>query len=117
LLTTKIVHQRSGDKRRDYIIKTIGNNIFINWNYYCLSLDISDEVKKRTDSFQDFLLYSKNIRNKRLSVRLNKGDSVIWKDNHCLHGRNNFKAKQNSDRFLWKCAIDIGVFKDNRYIK
>ena len=110
LISKKIIHERSGDKKRDYVIKIINDDIFINWNYFCLSLDVNDEEKNMIDSFQDLLLHSKNIRNKTLAVRLNQGDSVLWKDNYCLHGRNSFKAKNNSDRFLWKCAIDIALF-------
>jgi hypothetical protein len=35
---------------------------------------------------------------------------VLWKDDELLHGRNGFKATQTSERFIWKCAFDVGVY-------
>jgi alpha-ketoglutarate-dependent taurine dioxygenase len=43
-------------------------------------------------------------------VKLRPGDAVVWKDERVLHGRNAFRATEASERFLWKCAVDVGVF-------
>jgi alpha-ketoglutarate-dependent taurine dioxygenase len=51
------------------------------------------------------------IKAKTQSVKLMPGDAVTWKDRELLHGRNAFVANQTSERFLWKCAIDIGQFE------
>ena len=37
-------------------------------------------------------------------------NAVTWKDREVLHGRNAFVASAASERFLWKCAVDVGVF-------
>ena len=44
------------------------------------------------------------------AVLLTPGDAVTWKDREVLHGRNAFVANRESERFIWKCAIDIGNF-------
>jgi alpha-ketoglutarate-dependent taurine dioxygenase len=49
------------------------------------------------------------IAEKTMAVKLNPGDAVTWKDRRVLHGRNGFQATRESERFLWKCAIDVGV--------
>ena len=36
------------------------------------------------------------------------GEAVFWKDSEILHGRSGFKPKMESERFLWKAAIEIG---------
>ena len=41
-------------------------------------------------------------------MKLNPGEAVFWKDSEILHGRNGFVPKKDSDRFLWKAAIEIG---------
>ena len=69
--------------------------------------------KEKLETFQNFLLHDKDISEALVELRLEKGDGVFWKDRNCLHGRNSFKAKNNSDRFFWKCAIDVGIHDDN----
>ena len=41
-------------------------------------------------------------------VKLAPGDAVTWKDRELLHGRNSFSAIESSERFLWKCAVNLG---------
>jgi alpha-ketoglutarate-dependent taurine dioxygenase len=109
-LTNKIKHSRSGDTRIDEVIRIEENDIFVNYNYYCVAKDISAEEKENIEKFQNFLLTSKKVYEATLSVKLSPGDSVFWRDNYCLHGRNSFVANQESERFIWKCAIDILKF-------
>ena len=105
----EIKHERSGDKRLEKIIqknpKT--NDVLINWNYFCLSKDLKQDQRQSCDEFHDFLLTSPKIKRDTIEVSLQRGDSVLWKDSHCLHGRKSFTAQNDSDRFLLKCAIQI----------
>ena len=109
-LNNKIKHSRSGDTRIDEVIRIEENDIFVNYNYYCVAKDISAEEKEHIEKFQNFLLTSKKVDEATLGVKLTPGDSVFWRDNYCLHGRNSFVANQESERFIWKCAIDILKF-------
>lgn len=104
-----IKHERSGDSRIEKILKKDenSNSILVNWNYYCLSKNLNSNEKFIADQFQSFLINSREIKRRTINVSLQRGDSVLWKDSYCLHGRNSFVAKNDSDRFLLKCAIQI----------
>lgn len=109
-LNNKIKHSRSGDSRIDEVIKVEKNDVFVNYNFYCVAEDNDTETKGNIEKFQDFLLTSTKIKDYTLGVKLAPGDSVFWRDNYCLHGRNSFIANHESERFIWKCAIDILKF-------
>ena len=109
-LSNKIKHSRSGDTRMDEVIRVEENDIFVNYNYYCVDKDINFQAKENVEIFQHFLLTSEKIKVATIGVKLTPGDSVFWRDNYCLHGRNSFVANQESERFIWKCAIDILKF-------
>ena len=106
-----ILHARSGDERTEFVIDQRGEKPLVNWNYYCLSKDLSDADRAATQDFFEFLQTNERIASATLSVKLNPGDAVTWKDREVLHGRNGFEATQHSERFLWKCAIDVGQFE------
>ncbi len=110
LIRTKIRHTRSGDTREEEILRIEDDDIFLNYNYYCVDSKIDADHREMIDQFQSFLLESSKIKNATIGVKLNPGDGIFWKDNYCLHGRNSFVANQESERFLWKCAIDIFQF-------
>ena len=61
------------------------------------------------DEFHQFLLDSDGIRDATVPVKMMPGDAVLWRDDEVLHGRNSFSAKETSERFLWKCAIEPGI--------
>jgi alpha-ketoglutarate-dependent taurine dioxygenase len=107
LLNNKVKHTRSGDTRIDPIIRVEENDVFVNYNFYCVDKSNSFEVLDNIDKFQNFLLNAESIKSSTIGVKLNPGDAVFWRDNYCLHGRNSFVANQESERFIWKCAIDI----------
>jgi alpha-ketoglutarate-dependent taurine dioxygenase len=65
------------------------------------------------DRFFDYLATSPLVRSHIQAVKLAPGDAVTWKDRRVLHGRNGFLATQESERFLWKCAIDVGQFGED----
>lgn len=110
LLGKNMLYTRSGDFRNDAVIRLENDDVFVNWNYYCVDKNISPELKKIVEEYQNFLLNSSGIKSRTIEVKLQPGDAVFWKDNYVLHGRNSFIANQESERFIWKCAIDIGVF-------
>jgi alpha-ketoglutarate-dependent taurine dioxygenase len=107
LLNNKVKHTRSGDTRLDEIIRIEGDDVFVNYNYYCVDKTNNKEIIDAIEEFQDYLLKSPTIKEATIGVKLTPGDSVFWRDNYCLHGRNSFVANQESERFIWKCAIDI----------
>lgn len=110
LTTHKILHARSGDRREEKVIDPEPQIPLVNWNYYCLADSISPEDRQAADAFFEFLKESPAIQEKIIPVKLSPGDAVTWKDREVLHGRNGFVASQESERFLWKCAIDVANF-------
>ena len=62
---------------------------------------------EHVEQFFKFINTSKDIKEKIKAVKLNVGDAVFWKDSEVLHGRNGFVPTKDSDRFIWKCAIEI----------
>jgi alpha-ketoglutarate-dependent taurine dioxygenase len=110
LSSKPILHSRSGDERLEKIVDTTSTIPQMNWNYYCLSRNNSVEEAQATQDYFDFLQASPEIAKRTLPVKLAPGDAITWKDRQVLHGRNGFVAHAASERFLWKCAIDIGRF-------
>jgi Taurine catabolism dioxygenase TauD, TfdA family len=110
LETTPVPHARSGDCRVEPIIRRQRGELRLNWNYHCVAPDAGPEVMKLRERFHHFLCNSPGVRRALLPVKLHPGDAVVWKDEHALHGRNAFVAHARSERFLWKCAVDVGKF-------
>jgi alpha-ketoglutarate-dependent taurine dioxygenase len=108
LLETKIAHERSGDKKNKKILEKNNEKYEVNWNYYCISKKNSKNNLLLAEKFFNFLNNSEKVKKITKTVKLETGDAVFWKDSEVLHGRNGFSPKKDSDRFLWKCAIDIG---------
>ena len=105
-----IPHARSGDRRNLPVLRHEQGSWRVNWNYYCVDPDIDASVLKLRETFQQFLLNSPGVRKGLVPIKLQPGDAVVWKDEELLHGRNAFTAHTASERFLWKCALDVGVF-------
>lgn len=111
LMSRPMPHARSGDSRSESVIRLEDGKLHVNWNYYCVAPDIDAETRKIADEFHSYLLTSAAIKAKTLPVKLLPGDSVMWKDDELLHGRNSFEATKESERFIWKCAMNVGVFQ------
>ncbi|WP_169393145.1 MULTISPECIES: TauD/TfdA family dioxygenase [Psychrobacter] len=110
-LTNNVVpHTRSGDSRFDKIIDRVGGIWKVNWNYYCIAENVEPEAKQVSERFHEFLKTSPTILSKTLAVKLKPGQAILWKDNEVLHGRNSFSANMENERFIWKCAFDVGNF-------
>lgn len=110
LCARNVRHARSGDERDEKIIDFIDGKVELNWNYYCVAKDIDAEGKEIAEDFFKFLQTSPGVKAATQAVKLQPGDAVTWKDRRVLHGRNGFVANQESERFLWKCAVDVGNF-------
>ncbi len=110
LRTVIVPHARSGDSRISRILEGDGLDARIYWNYYCVARDANAEARAVADEFHKFLGSSSEIQRRTLPIKLGIGDGVLWKDDELLHGRNGFKATQTSERFIWKCAFDVGVY-------
>ncbi len=107
LLNNEILHERSGYINKKKILYTENKNYKINFNYYCVSKKNSKKKLQFVEEFFLFLNTSKKIKKNIRSLKLKSGEAVLWKDSEILHGRNSFIPKKNSDRFLWKAAINI----------
>jgi alpha-ketoglutarate-dependent taurine dioxygenase len=105
-----IAHARTGDRRDEKVIDLREDGVWVNWNYYCVDPDIDDEGKVMAERFFRFLMSSPLIKEHTVPIKLAQGDAVTWKDRRILHGRNGFVANRESERFLWKCAVDVGNF-------
>jgi alpha-ketoglutarate-dependent taurine dioxygenase len=110
VLAVTIPHARSGDRRELPIVRLEQDKIFLNWNYYCVDSKGAGETAEIRQAFHEFLMSSPGVRAATLGVKLDRGDAVVWKDERVLHGRNGFVAHQVADRFLWKCAVDVGAW-------
>lgn len=107
LLATKVAHSRSGDSRVQPIVRLTDDGMpLLNWNYYCVADDAPEQAKMLAKEFAEFLR-GDAISAKTVSVALQPGDAVVWKDDRVLHGRNSFVPKEVSERFLWKCAVRV----------
>ena len=107
LLTKEILHERSGDSTNRKIIEMKDNHYKINFNYYCVSKKNPQSTLEYVEQFFKFINTSNDVKEKTQAVKLKVGDAVFWKDSEVLHGRNGFVPTKNSDRFIWKCAIEI----------
>lgn len=110
LWSTVVPHERSGDRRVTHVFEKHAGRTKVFWNYYCVDADEGTEARALAEEFHSYLLTSGEIRARTMAVKLRPGDAVFWKDDELLHGRNAFSATETSERFIWKCAFDIGVF-------
>lgn len=110
LTSRTLPHARSGDQANEKVVDRRNDGVWLNWNYFCVDPAIDSAGRALADKFHQFLLHSPGVKAHTHGVKLTPGDAVTWKDRRVLHGRNSFVATQDSERFLWKCAIDIGQF-------
>ena len=108
LFNEDILHERSGYINKKKILLIENKKLKINFNYFCVSKKNSKKSLENIEKFFNFINTSEKIKQNIFPLKLNVGDAVFWKDSEILHGRNNFIPKKDSDRFLWKAAIEIG---------
>jgi alpha-ketoglutarate-dependent taurine dioxygenase len=100
-------HARSGDRRDAPVVRYENNEPVLNWNYYCVDPAVPDHVKKLRQEFFDFLANEPEIQTKTIPVKMAPGEAIVWKDDRTLHGRQGFDAREKSERFLWKAALQV----------
>jgi alpha-ketoglutarate-dependent taurine dioxygenase len=100
-------HARSGDRRSDTVLRFEGDDVIVNWNYYCVAEDVPPAVQALRERFFAFLRDSPGVRAELVPLLLKPGEGVIWKDDRVLHGRNAFDGTMRHPRFLWKCAVRV----------
>jgi alpha-ketoglutarate-dependent taurine dioxygenase len=110
LVNVSVLHERSGDAKDSPILYQKESRWWVNYNYHCVSDKVSEDVRLMIEDFHQFLQTSSMVQKAIQPVKLQPGDAVTWKDNEVLHGRFAFAPKMVSERFIWKCAIDIGEF-------
>ena len=108
LQSEDILHERSGYISKKKILYQEKGILKINFNYYCISKKNSQDNLNLIKKFFDYINKSEKLKKFTHPVKLNVGEAVFWKDSEILHGRNGFVPQKNSDRFLWKAAINIG---------
>jgi alpha-ketoglutarate-dependent taurine dioxygenase len=106
-ISEKVLHERSGENRTNKIFYVKNDILKVNFNYYCISDKNSNHISKFAKQLLDyFVLIEQNQRKgvKSISVKLETGEAVIWKDDEILHGRHDFIAHKDSERFIWKAV-------------
>jgi alpha-ketoglutarate-dependent taurine dioxygenase len=106
-----IPHARSGDRSDEKAVEKREDGVWVNWNYYCVDKAIDPEGRALAEELFAYLESSPLIQKAIRPVKLRPGDAVMWKDRRVMHGRNGFVATHESERFIWKCAIDVGNFE------
>jgi len=106
-LTSKSICYRKADEARTEKIIDIQDNgkITLNFNYYCIDPNETEENKKLNKEFftflQEYIAHSHLVER----VYLNPGESVLWWDQYVLHGRTSYEAKKTNDRYIWKTGF------------
>lgn len=98
-------HARSGDRKVAKAIDLTNDQPLMNWNYYCVDPEASNEVQDVRERYHDFLGSSDGIARSVVAVKMRPGEAVIWKDDYVLHGREAFDPERTSERFLWKTSF------------
>jgi alpha-ketoglutarate-dependent taurine dioxygenase len=111
LESTPMKHTRSGDTRTETVFRRVGDELRVNWNYFCVAKDNPPATLELREQLFAFLRDSPRVRAALHEVKLRPGDAVVWKDERLVHGRHAFVAHEVSERFLWKCAVDVAVFR------
>lgn len=108
LTDLQMPHARSGDSRTEPVLTQKSGRWCVNWNYYCVAAERGTEQREVAEAFHQFLLQSPAIAKATVDVKLRPGEAVLWKDYELLHGRRAFSAVDAGERFIWKCAFDVG---------
>lgn len=91
LKNTEVSFGKGNDQRKKRkIIDTDARGIVLNWNYFRIQPDNTDEVKELCEAFHKFL-ENKIVGGGLLTgVYLKPGEAAFFQDDRLLHGRNSF---------------------------
>ena len=105
LQTIDVRYQKADDfKHRPILIIADDGAVDLNYNFYCADPTQDPEAIKLNQEFLDYLendLAPELV----LSVGLEPGEAVSWRDDLAIHGRNAFEANKSGDRFIWKAGL------------
>lgn len=106
LQKNKVKYKKAECERTEKIIDVKEDGqIHLNFNYYCIDKDESEENKALNQDFfnflQNFVAHSHMIE----GVTLNPGEAVLWWDELVLHGRTSYDVVKTNDRFIWKTGF------------
>lgn len=105
LMTLDVVFSKGGRKRISKILLKDGDDYRVNWNYYCVGANNTQEVLELQEEFHEFL-ERRIVRSGLLTdVLLNKNDVVFFHDELVLHGRNSYFATHKGQRSLNKGTL------------
>lgn len=105
LLTTNVRYAKAADaKDRPIIIVDDDGSADLNFNYYCADPDQPEEALKLNQRFFD-CVHNELPPDLVMAVDLQPGESVAWRDDLVLHGRNAFDATSTGDRLIWKTGL------------
>jgi len=106
LKKTEVRYKKAGEERTEKIIELHEDGLYhINFNYYCIDIDETEENKSLNKEFFDFL--QNFVANSYMAekVNLNPGEAVLWWDELVLHGRTSYEVEKTNDRFIWKTGF------------
>ncbi len=105
LMSLDVVFSKGGRERISKILIKDGEDYRVNWNYYCVDKNNTQEVLDLQEEFHEFL-ERRVVRSGLLTeVLLRKNDVVFFHDELVLHGRNSFFATYKGQRSLNKGTL------------
>lgn len=105
LINLDVIFSKGGRERISKILIKDGDDYRVNWNYYCVSKDNTQDVLDLQEEFNEFL-ERRVVRSGLLTeVLLNKNDVVFFHDELVLHGRNSYFATHKGQRSLNKGTL------------
>ncbi|MGM5470812.1 TauD/TfdA family dioxygenase [Flavobacteriaceae bacterium LMO-SS05] len=105
LMTLDVVFSKGGRERVSKILIKDGEDYRLNWNYYCVDANNTQEVLDLQEAFHEFL-ERRVVRSGLLTeVLLHKNDVVFFHDELVLHGRNSYFATHKGQRSLNKGTL------------
>ncbi len=105
LQTVNVRFQKADDfKDRPIVQIADDGSVDLNFNFFCIGPAPTSDAEKLNRDFHDFL-ETRLPQELILSVGLNPGEGVTWRDDLVLHGRNSFDAVNTGDRTIWKTGL------------
>lgn len=105
LRSTKVRYAKASDyKDRPIIEIDAEGRVDLNYNFYCADPDQDAAALELNQQFFDYLLDDLPAE-LVFAVGLRPGESVAWRDDCVLHGRNAFTANKTNDRLIWKTGV------------
>jgi alpha-ketoglutarate-dependent taurine dioxygenase len=104
LLNNTVIFDKGVTERKEKpIISKDDKGVVLNWNYFRVSDDNSDEVKQMCEDFHEFLERKVVDAGILTGATLSPGEAVFFQDTRILHGRNAFFGQ----RTLIKGALNF----------